>query len=149
MLSRSPSMERTWVSALAAVFGGTMIATQFAGGIWYGHIGEEDLIVYHFHSRRLLVGGSRLLVGLSVFVAATASVGRFGRGAWLASAVLLVERCVGFRQEVRLSHWYTAYPYLQIDKWASTVRTHVLVSRRDFFSTIRFTALTSPTTSDS
>jgi hypothetical protein len=119
-----------WVSALAAVFGGTMIATQFAGGIWYGHIGE-GLIVYHSISDGLLIGIPVLFVGLSVFVARRLSVGWFGRGAWLTSAVLLLAAIVGGLplERYHLSHWYAAYPYSQIDKWASTAHhAHIGVS---------------------
>jgi hypothetical protein len=112
-----------WIPLLALVFGGTMIATQFAGGIWFGNIGQS-LVVYHSISDGLVIGIPVLVVGLGALLARRLSVGWFRRGAWLACIVLVLAVIVGGLplQRYRLSHWYVTAPYPRIDRWASKVR---------------------------
>ena len=112
-----------WVPVLALVFGGAMIATQFAGGIWFGHLGQS-LIIYHSISDGLLVGIPVLVVGLWAVLARRLSVGWWSRGTWLASVVLVLAVIAGGLplERYHLSHWYLTAPYPQIDRWASTVR---------------------------
>ncbi len=112
-----------WIPVLAVVFGGAMIATQFAGGIWFGSLGQS-LVIYHSISDGLLVGIPILVVGLGALLARRHSVGWWSRGVWLASVVLVVAVIAGGLplERYHLSHWYLTAPYPQIDRWASTVR---------------------------
>ena len=112
----------SWVPLLALVFGGAMIATQFAGGIWFGNIGQS-LVVYHSISDGLLVGVPVLVVGVGVLLRRRLSVGWLGRGGWIASIVLVLAVIAGGLplQRYHQSHWYVTAPYPRIDRWASTV----------------------------
>jgi hypothetical protein len=112
-----------WVPVLALVFGGAMIATQFAGGIWSGNIGQS-LVVYHSISDGLFIGIPVLVVGLGALLARRLSVGWLRRGAWFAAVVLVLAVIGGGLplQRYRLSHWYATAPYPRIDRWASTLR---------------------------
>ena len=112
-----------WVPVLALVFGGAMIATQFAGGIWFGNIGQS-LVVYHSISDGLIIGALVLVVGVVLLLATRRSVRWLRRGAWLASVVLVLAVIGGGLplERYHLSHWYLTAPYPQVDRWASTVR---------------------------
>jgi hypothetical protein len=111
-----------WVPVLALVFGGAMIATQFAGGIWFGN--SQSLVAYHSVSDGLLIGIPILLVGLGTLLARRLPVGWFRRGAWVASVVLALAVIGGGLplQRFHLSNWYVTSPYPRIDRWASTVQ---------------------------
>ena len=84
-----------------------MIATQFAGGIWFRN-NSQSLVVYHSISDGLLIGIPILLVGLGALFARRLSVGWFRRGAWVASVVLVFVVIGGGLplQRFHLSHWY-------------------------------------------
>ena len=112
-----------WVPVLAMVFGGAMIATQFAGGIWFGN-NSQSLVIYHSISDGLLIGIPILLVGLGALLARRLSVGWLRRGAWVTSVVLVFVVIGGGLplQRFHLSHWYVTSPYPRIDRWAGTVQ---------------------------
>jgi hypothetical protein len=117
----------SWVPALAIVFGGSLIATQFAGGIWFGNIGQS-LVLYHSISDGLLAGALVIFAGLGILLLRRHSVRWLGRVTWLAAIVVVVIVIVGGLplQRYHLSHWYTTAPYPRIDRWASTV-THARI----------------------
>ena len=107
-----------WVSLLVPIYGGVMIGTQFAQGIWFGPSASA-----HSLEEGLLVGVPVVLLGLALIVAL-----QFGFR-WLSRSVLLacslaaaIAIAVGFPvQRSYLANWDVATPYPKLDRWASTV----------------------------